>query len=640
MTTTLGTILIVDDDATNRLLLATNLEEYGYTVNLAEDGEQALAALRAAPVDVVLLDLLMPKLNGFQVLAQMKAELQLQTIPVIVISAESELESVLRCIDMGASDYLPKPFEPGLLRTRVKAAMALRRLYEREHGYTGDLLVVDDDALNRMLLAAHLEEQGYTVTVAENGRQALAKMQARTFDVVLLDLLMPEMSGFEVLEQMQAGGKLQHLPVIVISGADDMESVARCIAMGATDHLTKPFDPVLLKARIGATLEKKRLRDHEQAYLRQLQLNEVELIRTNNDLQATLADLRRTQAQLIESEKMAALGMLVANIAHELNSPLGAIRASIDNIARTLRASLRLLPQVFRTLAPAEQAAFLMLLDLALQEEQRLTSREARALRQELHQALTRRNLANADDLAQRLANIGIYRDFDALLPLLQTAAAPLVLETAYNIAVQQRNGRNIVLAVERASRILFTLKAYAPRPAPAGQPTQANIPEGIEEVLLLFQHQLKHDIETVKRYAAVPPLLCYPEELHQVWTNLIYNAIQAMQGKGRLEITVSSPQAAEGSPQDILVQITDSGGGIPDDIKAHIFEPFFTTKAAGEGSGLGLDLCRKIIERHQGRIDVASRPGRTTFSVCLPLRPPSQPAKYAEHAKDDVKEA
>lgn len=132
----------------------------------------------------------------------------------------------------------------------------------------GTMLVVDDDLLNRSLLATSLEKAGYTVEMAEDGLQAMEILCARSFDVVLLDLLMPKMDGFQVLEQMKADTTLQHIPVIVVSAQDEMESVVRCIEMGATDHLPKPFDPVLLHARINASLAAKRLHDQEAEYLR------------------------------------------------------------------------------------------------------------------------------------------------------------------------------------------------------------------------------------------------------------------------------------------------------------------------------------------------------------------------------------
>src|SRR5512139_1439143 len=134
----------------------------------------------------------------------------------------------------------------------------------------GHILVVDDYVVNRMQLKHCLEQQGHTVALAENGRQALEMLEAGSFDLVLLDILMPEMDGFEVLSRLKSDPARRDLPVIVISALDEMESVIRCIGMGTEDFLPKPFDPLLLRARVGACLEKKRLRDQEVEYLQQV----------------------------------------------------------------------------------------------------------------------------------------------------------------------------------------------------------------------------------------------------------------------------------------------------------------------------------------------------------------------------------
>jgi CheY-like chemotaxis protein len=131
------------------------------------------------------------------------------------------------------------------------------------------LLVVDDSEDNRYTLVQRLKRLGYTnVGIAENGRQALERLHERDFDLVLLDVMMPELNGYQVLERLRGDERLRHVPVIMISALDQIESVVRCIELGAEDYLAKPFDPVLLRARIGACLEKKRLRDQEIRYLR------------------------------------------------------------------------------------------------------------------------------------------------------------------------------------------------------------------------------------------------------------------------------------------------------------------------------------------------------------------------------------
>jgi len=133
------------------------------------------------------------------------------------------------------------------------------------------VLIVDDNESIRELLAGQIKRQGHAVTIAENGRQALERVHSQPFDLILLDIMMPELDGYTVLTHLKADPALRHLPVVVISAVDDLDSVVRCIELGADDYMFKPFNKVLLKARVGACLEKKRLRDQEQNYFQALQ---------------------------------------------------------------------------------------------------------------------------------------------------------------------------------------------------------------------------------------------------------------------------------------------------------------------------------------------------------------------------------
>ncbi len=170
------------------------------------------------------------------------------------------------------------------------------------------LLVVDDNAGNRDMLSRHLQRQGYATVMAEDGKKALDLLWDEPFDMVLLDIMMPEIDGFAVLREMKASPRLETIPVIMISALDETQSVVRGIEMGAEDYLTKPFDPVVLRARVGASLEKKRLRDLDRQHV--------------EELQKALEELRKTQDQLITQEKLASLGSLTAGIAHEIKNPL------------------------------------------------------------------------------------------------------------------------------------------------------------------------------------------------------------------------------------------------------------------------------------------------------------------------------
>lgn len=340
---------------------------------------------------------------------------------------------------------------------------------------------------------------------------------------------------------------------------------------------------------------------------------EEQLIDANIELKTTLTDLRRTQNQLVQAEKMAALGQLIAGVAHEINTPLGAIRASIGNISNALRETTHQIPDVFKLLSGEQQETFLAFVDCALDNKRHLTSREERKLRRKLRRELEEHGVAEAEEIADTLVDMGIYEDVEPFLPLFRDKHAELVLQTAYNLVSQRHNSENILTAVERAAKVVFALKSYSHYDH-SGEMTKARITEGMDVVLTLYHNQLKHGIEVIKHYEDVPAIPCYPDELNQVWTNLIQNAIQAMGGKGQLEVGIMRHDS------QLVVQVTDSGCGIPDEIISRIFDPFFTTKPSGEGSGLGLDICRKIVDKHQGRIQVESQPGRTTFHVILPI--------------------
>ena len=341
---------------------------------------------------------------------------------------------------------------------------------------------------------------------------------------------------------------------------------------------------------------------------------EEALRQKNEELASTLQQLQTTQQELIQAEKMASLGQLIAGVAHEINTPMGAIQASITNISFALDNSLQQLPQIFQELPPERQTDFFTLLAANQKNQEPLSFREERKCKRAIRKQLEALGIDNADIMATNLIQLGITQDITPFIPLLQDPKCHLVLDAAYNLVTQQNNSHNIQLAVERASKIVFALKSYV-RQGNSGEMTKVQVTEGIDVVLTIYQNYLKQGIEVVKDYQNVPEIFCYPEELNQVWTNLVHNAIQAMNYQGRLVIKVYQQD------NQVVVQFTDSGGGISPEIKAKIFEPFFTTKPAGEGSGLGLNIVRKIIDKHQGKILVDSVPGKTVFSIYLPFR-------------------
>jgi adenylate cyclase len=159
-----------------------------------------------------------------------------------------------------------KPAHPGFAAQAVLGSAGIHQRSDLP-AHRGSLLIVDDNEMNRDMLSRRLERQGYTVTEAENGREALEVLKSRKFDLVMLDVIMPGMNGFETLRNVMADKNLRHIPVIMLSALDEIDNVVRCIEIGAEDYITKPYNPILLNARISASLEKKRLRDQEQSYL-------------------------------------------------------------------------------------------------------------------------------------------------------------------------------------------------------------------------------------------------------------------------------------------------------------------------------------------------------------------------------------
>ncbi len=342
----------------------------------------------------------------------------------------------------------------------------------------------------------------------------------------------------------------------------------------------------------------------------------TELTQQKEELQKALKELEEAQTQLIQSEKMAALGQLIAGIAHEINTPLGAINASSGNLADSLGTAVENLPMLIRNMARDGINLFIKLLRNVEWDTPELSSREKRQLKKEIIKKLEEEKIGNADFIAESIIYMKLERNVEKLMPMLAaTPNASFIVQYTRNIISVQKNSKNIGLAVEKASSVVNALKRFIHKEA-SGEKTPTDINENLEVIFTLFANKLKKGIELKKDFGDLPAVSCITDEINQVWSNIIQNAVQAMGDTGTLVVKTWRED------QLVNVMIKDSGQGIPEEIKDRIFEPLFTTKPQGEGSGLGLDIVRKIIERHEGKIVVESQTGKgSSFIVSLPIK-------------------
>jgi signal transduction histidine kinase len=371
------------------------------------------------------------------------------------------------------------------------------------------ILIVDDEPANVRLLERLLETAGYReLQSTTDSRRVLDLYRSFAPDIILLDLMMPHLDGIAVLGQLKAAtSDGAYLPVLVLTADSTLEAKHRALKAGASDFLTKPFEQLEVVLRIGNLLATRRL------YLA--------LDAQNRSLEEMV---RERTARLVQSEKVATMGSLLAGVAHELNNPLAVLSGQTQ-----------------------------------------------------------------------------------------------LLRETVDNPA-HVRRADKIGEAADRCVRIVRNFLALARQRPP--ERSDVNVPQVVQGAVELLAYELRTDgIEVAVDLAkSLPRLWADPHQLHQVLVNLVANAHHAMRRSPQpRRIAVSARHDEAGGR--IRLEVADSGPGIPAEVRARVFEPFFTTKPPGEGTGLGLSLCRGIVEEHGGTIEVDSEPGRgTRFTIDLPI--------------------
>ena len=326
-----------------------------------------------------------------------------------------------------------------------------------------------------------------------------------------------------------------------------------------------------------------------------------------------LTDLKATQTQLIQAEKMASLGLLVSNVAHEINTPIGAVKSSGALIADTLDSTLADMPKLFALLDPVPRGLFVQLITQSKALNQPLSTREERALTKTVAAQLEEAGVEEVNRKARLLMKFRAHENALDYTPLLNHQENDFILNVASNIANIVTGTHNINTAVEKVSRIVYALKALSGDDI-ANAVTHAPLMTGMEKALAKYQSQMPA-VELVCNYQPdMPPIRADHDAMQQVFTHLVMNALQSMNYEGKLTVGLSAKD------NQAIISVTDTGSGIAVDIKDRIFDPFFTTRTSGEGSGMGLAIVKRIVEQHQGSIELQTQVGvGTTVSVTLP---------------------
>mgnify|MGYP000875205752 CR=1 FL=1 len=325
-------------------------------------------------------------------------------------------------------------------------------------------------------------------------------------------------------------------------------------------------------------------------------------------LEATIEELKSAQAKLINTEKMAVLGRLVAGIAHELNTPLGIINSAGGTIERILQKGL---DSIIEFCCRAPEDVYGIYLSLVNNSTDYQDNAFKRMQRRAYYKALEEKGIEVDDEIIEKLVDLGYKGETDELTELVGNPKNIPAIQAAYSISILHKSVGMIKVSAEKASQVILALKTYSHMDTNKS-PVHHDVVKDIETVLTLYHNQIKYGIDIIREYEEVPHVICFPDKLHQIWVNIINNALQAMNYKGTLKIRIANDN------DRVKVSISNNGPPIPEDIIDKIFEPFFTTKMLGEGTGLGLDIVKRLVEEIDGEINVESGPDETTFNVWL----------------------
>lgn len=425
------------------------------------------------------------------------------------------------------------------------------------------ILIVDDTPTNLAVLSEALTSANYQVAVALDGETALEQVSYKPPHLILLDVMMPGIDGFETCQKLKENPLSADIPIIFMTALSDAVDKVNGLSLGAVDYITKPFQQEEVLARVNVHLQ---LRHLNQT----LQQSEAQLRQQAEHLRATLNELKRTQNQLVQSEKMSALGQLVAGVAHEINNPVTFIYSNLSHADKYTQDLVRVV-DAYQKLYP-----------------------EANPDLEELIEEVDLAYLI--DDLPQLLTSmrVGAQRIRDIVRSLRNFSR----LDESEFKAVNLHDGIESTLMI-----LQNRLKAKPGSP-------------GIEIV------RCYGNLPLVECYAGQ-----INQVLMNILSNAVdaLEERDARRGPSELDAAASriTITTAVVNQKSVQVVIADNGVGIPPQLQSHIFDPFFTTKSIGKGTGLGMSISYKIItDKHQGKLTCTSESGLgTSFTIEIPIR-------------------
>jgi PAS domain S-box-containing protein len=493
------------------------------------------------------------------------------------------------------------------------------------------ILVVDDDARNRDILERHLERDRFDTTSVPDGRAALDQLRRHPFDLVLLDIFMPRMDGFEVLAAMKAAPDLREVPVIVLSAADDQENVVRSIESGADDFLAKPFDPVVLRARIGAILRRRKAELERTEISQRLE----SLLESSGegifglDSDGVCTFVNRAAAELLQRPREGLLGLHLHDVVHHSRpdgTPYPRAECPIDAVLRTGQPRRGSDQRFFR----ADGSSFPI--EFSAQPVRRqgtwdgmvVTFADISERKRTEEHLLQTAKLESLGVLAG-----GIAHDFNNILTGIVGNTA-LVLESLHPRDGNRGLLTQVVHSSERAADLTRQMLAFAGKGRFVLE--AVDVSEAIRSIADLLQTSVPKTARLEFHLSPdLPRFSADASQIHQIVLNLVINAGEATEDRAgviRVETEVhdlANPVAGEAAfgvlppGRYVCVAVADNGVGMDAALRARIFDPFFSTKFMGRG--LGLAAAMGIARAHRGAIRVESRPGQgSRFEVLFPV--------------------